>query len=89
MRKTSRMVLNTSLFLRPELSSEISRFCLQRIAPGWHPTKDMTRYVSTFAITRLITAFQVKGRAYGGGPLEYVVYDENAVRPAYLIMVKV
>ncbi|KAK0232322.1 hypothetical protein EDD85DRAFT_956161 [Armillaria nabsnona] len=31
----------------------------------------------------------VKGRADGGGPLEYVVYDENAVRPAYLIMVKV
>ncbi|KAK0467746.1 uncharacterized protein EV420DRAFT_1684195 [Desarmillaria tabescens] len=31
----------------------------------------------------------VKGRADGGGSLEYVVYDENAVRPAYLIMVKV
>ncbi|KAF8194087.1 hypothetical protein BJ912DRAFT_959277 [Pholiota molesta] len=30
----------------------------------------------------------VKGRADGGGSLEYVVYDENAVRPAYLIMVR-
>ncbi|KAF8185729.1 hypothetical protein BJ912DRAFT_973020 [Pholiota molesta] len=30
----------------------------------------------------------VQRRADGGGSLEYVVYDENAVRPAYLIMVR-
>jgi hypothetical protein len=45
--------------------------------------------VSLLAVpVMMITAYQVKGRADGGGSLEYVVYDENAVRPPYLIMVR-
>ncbi|EIM85098.1 uncharacterized protein STEHIDRAFT_158792 [Stereum hirsutum FP-91666 SS1] len=30
----------------------------------------------------------VFGRANGGGPLEYIVYNANAVRPAYLMLLK-
>lgn len=80
-------VLLTLLLLLQGLCSENSRPSRTKNTAGLRLTRVMTLYVHLHYKLRCLIPFQVKARAQGG-PMEYITYHKDAVRPTYLLVIK-